>query len=399
VSNLKARFHESLIFITNRPVQFGTIKLTRLFGPIVYLPGVGYIVNDAALARQVLVDTEHFSSGGRGGLGDMMTKVAGHMHALINTQGEEHSQLKQNLKLLFSPAYVDNVVGEVLTDITRTMTTDLRAGKEVDIADYMKRSTSLMTAHMLGIPSDATQNDRQLRDIADTVNKLTKYLAVGKIDLTEAELADARQQYDKLSADARRGYDDTKIQPNSVIAELKKMGIEFEQAKSIVTVMLVAGTETVSSSFPRMLALLIDSGQWKVLTGNPDLIGSAIDEGLRYTSPAPVILHSCIADVTVGKYTFRKDRRVIVALHNILHDRKTSSKPSLFDITRKQNPLIKNLWFGAGPHMCLGFFLARKELQVSFEALMELGDLQIVKRRYARNVSFPCYEELWLKKV
>jgi len=64
--------------------------------------------------------------------------------------------------------------------------------------------------------------------------------------------------------------------------------------------MLVAGTETAASAMARTVALIHDTGQLPLLRADPALIPDAVREGLRVSTPAPVIGRHVSADVTVA---------------------------------------------------------------------------------------------------
>jgi cytochrome P450 len=72
--------------------------------------------------------------------------------------------------------------------------------------------------------------------------------------------------------------------------------------------------------------------------------------------------------------------------------------PRRFDITRPLDPRLRQLPFGAGPHFCLGYGLAQRELRTVLETLLTLpGDVKIVGRRYARGVPIPAYARLLVR--
>ncbi|MFL5608930.1 MAG: cytochrome P450, partial [Gemmatimonadaceae bacterium] len=57
-------------------------------------------------------------------------------------------------------------------------------------------------------------------------------------------------------------------------------------------------------------------------------------------------------------------------------------RPDRFDASRVHDPRARNLWYGAGPHFCLGFAVAQHELFLALQALVaEPGELRIVRRR------------------
>ena len=71
-----------------------------------------------------------------------------------------------------------------------------------------------------------------------------------------------------------------------------------------------------------------------------------------------------------------------------------------YRVDREYIPQNRQLWFGAGRHLCLGGPLARAELSSIIELL--LGDgrpFRVVSRRYGRRVLIPAYESLVVRKA
>jgi hypothetical protein len=99
-----ARWHEFLVYCLNRPLAYAILELSRRLGDVVRIPRIGYIVNDAEVAREVLTDGAHFDSHSPGSLGVLITQVLGPC-ALLNMDGPEHKDLKRRLMEVFSPMF------------------------------------------------------------------------------------------------------------------------------------------------------------------------------------------------------------------------------------------------------------------------------------------------------
>ncbi len=69
-----------------------------------------------------------------------------------------------------------------------------------------------------------------------------------------------------------------------------------------------------------------------------------------------------------------------------------------FDPDRTPAPSIGGVWFGAGPHFCLGMPLAIAEIRTLLDVLVEAAPLQIVQRKVARGVLIPAYRTLVLRR-
>ncbi|MFJ1796614.1 cytochrome P450 family protein [Kitasatospora griseola] len=97
----------------------------------------------------------------------------------------------------------------------------------------------------------------------------------------------------------------------------------------------------------RTVALIHDTGQLPDLLTTPDLIPAAVREGLRVSTPAPVIGWHVSKEVTVAGRLLRKDERILLATCT------ADNAAGGFDLARPYDPRSRQLWFGAGRHLCL----------------------------------------------
>ncbi|WP_425415295.1 cytochrome P450 [Pseudonocardia acaciae] len=95
-------------------------------------------------------------------------------------------------------------------------------------------------------------------------------------------------------------------------------------------------------------------------------LDSAVEEVLRYTSPALHVMRVATKDVMVGGQLVRAGDSVAVWNSSANRDETVFPNPDTFDLGRSPN---RHLTFGIGPHFCLGATLARVELRVLLEVL------------------------------
>jgi len=97
----------------------------------------------------------------------------------------------------------------------------------------------------------------------------------------------------------------------------------------------------------------------------------------------------------VGGHRIAAGARVVILTCNLARDPGLFPSPDRFDPERVHPPQSRHLWFGAGPHFCLGFAVAQRQLAVVLDALLDLpGELRIARRRAARAVIVPAYRRL-----
>jgi cytochrome P450 len=143
------------------------------------------------------------------------------------------------------------------------------------------------------------------------------------------------------------------------------------------------------------VALLVDSGQLPLLQADATLVPRAVDEGLRYTCPVPLTLRLAAHDCALEAVRVRAGERVVILTSNLARDPQLFPDPSRFDITRRHDPRARYLWYGAGPHFCLGFTLAQRALQEAVGLLAAPpAALRIVHRQASRGVLLPAWRTL-----
>jgi cholest-4-en-3-one 26-monooxygenase len=125
-----------------------------------------------------------------------------------------------------------------------------------------------------------------------------------------------------------------------------------------------------------MLALLEHPDQLARLRDDPGLLPTAIDEILRWVTPVTCFARTATEDVEIRGQQISTGDMVAMWFTSADRDESVFVDPYRFDVGRTPN---KHVAFGAGgPHFCLGAALARMELRVMFELLIErLADIEL----------------------
>lgn len=149
---------------------------------------------------------------------------------------------------------------------------------------------------------------------------------------------------------------------------------ELEQ-DMFFSLLILAGNETTRNAISGgLLAFFEHPGEWQRLREHPELIDTAVDEILRYSSPVNYFRRTATTDVSLGGQEIRAGEKVTLWYPSGNRDEQEFEDPHRFDIGRSPN---HHMAFGAGgPHYCLGASLAKLELKVMFEGLVRrLPDL------------------------
>jgi cytochrome P450 len=114
-----------------------------------------------------------------------------------------------------------------------------------------------------------------------------------------------------------------------------------------------------------------------VLGEDLNMLPTAVEEIVRWTSPSPSKRRTATRDVTLGGQSIEAGQKVQIWEGSANRDADVFDRADEFDITRKPNP---HLGFGQGVHYCLGANLARLELRVLYEELLSrFGIVRVVQ--------------------
>jgi len=144
------------------------------------------------------------------------------------------------------------------------------------------------------------------------------------------------------------------------------------------TLLVVAGNETTRNAITHgLLAFHEFPDQWELLRRHPELMSSAVDEILRYSTPVRYFRRTATQDLELGGAHIAAGEKVALWYTAGNRDPEVFNDPHRFDITRSPNPHIA--FGGGGAHYCLGANLAKLELEVFFEALAKrLPEFEVV---------------------
>jgi cytochrome P450 len=139
-----------------------------------------------------------------------------------------------------------------------------------------------------------------------------------------------------------------------------------------------AGAETTRNAVAGgLLALAEHPEQLRLLRADRELMPSAVEEMVRWTSPSPSKRRTATRAVTLGGASIDAGQKVQIWEGSANRDARVFDRADEFDVTRKPNP---HLGFGQGVHYCLGANLARLELRVLFEELLSrFGTVRVVR--------------------
>jgi len=141
------------------------------------------------------------------------------------------------------------------------------------------------------------------------------------------------------------------------------------ELQMLFNLLIAAGSETTRNSIAAGVAALVaHPDQWRALQQDRSLVPRAVEEILRWASSTPYNRRTATRDVELRGQTIRAGDKVTLWWASANRDEDVFVEPFRFDVRRDPNP---HLTFGHGSHFCLGANLARVEMRLVFEGLLD----------------------------
>jgi len=201
-----------------------------------------------------------------------------------------------------------------------------------------------------------------------------------------ATVADFENYFFNLAEERRQNPQD------DVATTIANATIDGEPLTKVATagyyiIVATAGHDTTSASTAgAMMALAQDPEQFQRLKQDRSLLPGLIEEAIRWTTPVQHFMRTAACDTMVGDVPVKKDDWLMLSYIAANHDGSVYDDPRKFDATRKPN---RHLAFGAGAHQCLGLHLARLEMRILFDVLLDrLDSVEIIGEPRRSNSVF-----------
>ncbi|MGP3920456.1 cytochrome P450 [Nonomuraea sp. 10N515B] len=288
--------------------------------------------------------------------------AAGVMMAV--TDGRRHTEIRRILLRAFSPRALGGVV-ENLEQLSRSLLREIVSAGGGDFAGEVAAHIPLATiCDLLGVPSS---------DRGSLLEWTKAALSADGPGQSAADIWQARNDilgYFEVLARQRRtrpGQDAVSVLASSLI---NGRPLSMEEVVSNCYSLILGGDETSRLSMSSaVLAFIEHPGQWEAWKRGEAATAPAVEEVLRWTTPAMHFGRTALEDVEVGGRLIRAGDIVTLWNNSANRDEETFADPFRFDLSRSPN---KHISFGYGPHFCLGAYLGRAEIAALLTGLREL---------------------------
>ncbi|WP_410982757.1 cytochrome P450 family protein [Bacillus cereus] len=294
---------------------------------------------------------------------------------MLNSDPPDHNRLRSLVQKAFTPKMISQL-DERIQHIADNLLEHAEQKRSLNLVnDYAFPLPINVISEMLGIPKEDQEKFRvwshAVIDSPETPEEIRE---------TEMKLAEFIT-YLQYLVDIKRKNPKEDLVSALIQAESEGSKLSARELYSMIMLLIVAGHETTVNLITNtVLALLENPSQLQLLKEQPELIDSAIEEGLRYYSPVEVTTARWAAEpFMIHDQEIQKGDMVTISLASANRDENVFINPEVFDITRKNN---RHIAFGLGSHFCLGAPLARLEAKIAISTLLtRMPNIQIKGER------------------
>ncbi|MCW2526337.1 MAG: Cytochrome [Pseudonocardiales bacterium] len=287
---------------------------------------------------------------------------------LLNLDGDRHRRIRRLVGHAFSARALD-LWRPLIAETVEELMTRVAAEPSIEfLSEVAYPLPEKVICRMMGIPHEAHADFERWTYMINGLN----YSGDPRADSAIAQRAiTAGEEYgDYLRGLVRERRADLGDDLVSILIRAQEEDDHLDEDEIIGTIMslVTAGHGTTAMlAGNALLALLEDRPQWEALCADPTKVPDAVEEFLRYDSPARSLPRVATDDMVIGGKTIKQGDRVLFPLPAANRDESLCPAAQHFDINR---PPTKHIAFGFGAHVCLGAPLAREQAVQLFDGIV-----------------------------
>ncbi|WP_278433326.1 cytochrome P450 [Stutzerimonas kunmingensis] len=319
----------------------------------------------------VMRDASNFTSGfiaeGLGAFFDGLILTA--------MDGDAHKNIRNLLQPVFMPETVNRWKETKIDRVIREeYIKPLVPNKGGDLMDFALYFPIRVIYSLIGFPEDRPDEIEQYAAWALAI------LAGPQVDPEKAaaargaamEAATALYDVVKVVVAERRasGAEGDDLISRLIRAEYEGRSLDDHEIATFVRSLLPAASETTTRTFGTLMTLLLENPDvLERVRNDRSLVSKAIDEAVRLEPVATFKVRQAAKDMEIRGVQIPKGAMVQCIVTSANRDEDAFENGDVFDIDRRPKP---SFGFGFGPHMCIGQFVAKTELNCALNAILDL---------------------------
>jgi cytochrome P450 len=301
------------------------------------------------------------------------------VNSLVAMDAPIHPKMRRLTQDWFMPKSLAKIEADIRDLAARTVDRLMAAGGDVDFVKEVSAPYPLhVVMQILGVPEEdeprmlfltqqmfgGQDEDLNKSGVADLGPEQITQIVLGAI-------ADFERYFDEL-AQKRRAEPTEDVASLLANATLDGEPLSPRDLAGYYIILAAAGHDTTSASTAgAMQALSRDPEQFARVKADRSLLPGIVEEAIRWTTPVQHFMRMAAQDTEIAGVPVREGDWLMINYVAANHDPAQFENPRKFDAARSPN---RHIAFGAGAHQCLGLHLARLEMRILFEALLDRLD-------------------------
>jgi cytochrome P450 len=290
--------------------------------------------------------------------------------ALIWMDPPDHTRIRK----LVSAGFTPRMLRRLDESLVRRANQILAAAAEKETCNFVSEVAYQLPMHVIadivGIPEDERPHvfaltDRMLKGVDPASGVSPEDGGLARLELFQYAQHLSERKLVEPADDIWTELTQASVTTDDGIhTKLDKHELDY-----FLVILAIAGSETTRNAIAQgLVALAEHPDQFAELRANHELLSSAVDEIIRWSSPVLYFGRTATVDVEIGGQHIRAGDRVTLWYPSGNRDERAFVDPYRFDIHRSPNPHVS--FGGGGAHYCLGANLAKREVQVMISSLM-----------------------------
>ena len=299
---------------------------------------------------------------------------------MLTTDGPLHDRYRQSAAPAFMPSRIRGRLEDAIRAAARTLVSSFKERDSVELrAEYASRLPIQTMLLAFGMPADG---EPLLRGWYDNFERALANMA-GNADVREAAKASVGgfHAYLDRNIKAFRLHDAHDTLLGEMVNAPQDVRLTDDELRRNLSIIFFGGISTVEALILNTFwALLHHPQELARVSEQPGRIPKVLDEVMRWMSPVQSAVRHATRDVRLGSVDVKRGDVVACMLGAANRDPSFFADPDQFRPERSNAGA--HLGFATGPHMCIGFRLAKTEATVAMTTLLEaFPDPELVPER------------------
>lgn len=289
-----------------------------------------------------------------------------------------HTRLRGLMNKAFTPRAIEKLRGRIAEIVDQLIERIASRGRMDLIADFAYPLPATVIAGMLGVPEKDVERFKSWSD------DLAAFVGSGQATPQKYEracygLSEMDAYFRAIIRERRNSPTKGDVIGGLVAAEEGGRVLSEDELVATAVLILFAGHETTANLIGNgMVALLRHPAELEKLRARPEIAESAVEELLRYDSPAASVTRVAKETVQIAGRRIAAGDRLFLMINAANRDAEQFKDPDRLDLERPDN---RHIAFGYSAHYCIGAPLARLEGEIAFVRLLtRLHDIELERQ-------------------